>query len=61
MFLTVWFFRIFLFFFFLRRIFVVFGVINMVLASFAEGGLLDHSIYYFPDHTSNSEDVFVPL
>lgn len=44
-FLTVWFFRIFLFFFFLPRIFVVFGVINMVLASFAEGGLLDHSIY----------------
>ena len=44
-FLTVWFFRIFLFFFFLPRVFVVFGVINMVLASFAEGGLLDHSIY----------------
>ena len=44
-FLTVWFFRFFLFFFFLPLVFVVFGVINMVLASFAEGGLLDQSLY----------------
>ena len=38
-------FFLFFFFFFLPRIFVLFGVINMLLASFAEGCLLDQSLY----------------